>query len=263
MQKLHFVIYLQPRNNRQKMEAKESLIKVLKALQELDRPIARQSLIDFLAGKETEESIKGNWDDMETYGIGDTHEEEYWNTVIDAAIEKKHLKAKSIKNNNLVASTKGKKFLKNPTNFDLTDEDEIRGDLSADEDDIDYIMRTALDLKDKKGTPGYTSPKSKLQIKIIQAIDRKIDLDDLAETEHVGLDEVLDEMEEMVRKGKKLDITYFTNEIVGEEYMEELLDYFKSSKKNNLDTALKEFGDVYKPEELRLAYIVFLAENIQ
>ena len=72
------------------MEAKESLIKVLKALQELDRPIARQSLIDFLAGKETEESIKGNWDDMETYGIGDTHEEEYWNTVIDAAIEKKH-----------------------------------------------------------------------------------------------------------------------------------------------------------------------------
>ena len=55
----------------------------------------------------------------------------------------------------------------------------------------------------------------------------------------------------------------FTNEIVGEEYMEELLDYFKSSKKNNLDTALKEFGDVYKPEELRLAYIVFLAENIQ
>lgn len=245
------------------MEAKESLIKVLKVLQELDRPIARQSLIDFLAGKETDESIRENWDDMETYGIGDSHEEDYWNRVLDVALEKKHLKTKSIKNNNLVASPKGKKFLKNPTSFDLSDEDELGGELNAEEDDLDDIMRLAMDLKDKKGSPGYTSPKSKLQIKIIQAVDRKIDLDDLAETEHVGLDEVLDEVEDMVQKGKKLDITYFTNEVVGEEYMEELLDYFCSSKKHNLDSAMKEYGDVYKPEELRLAYIVYLVGKMK
>lgn len=245
------------------MEAKESLIKVLKALQELDKPVARQSLIDFLAGKETDESIREKWDDMETYGIGDTHEEDYWNRVLDVALEKKHLKTKSIKNTNLVASPKGKKFLKNPTSFDLSDEDEMGGDLNTEEDDLDDILRLAMDLKDKKGAPGYTSPKSKLQIKIIQAVDRKIALDDLAEAEHVGLDEVLDEVEIMVQKGKKLDIKYFTNEVVGEEYMGELLEYFEKSKKNDLESAMKEFGDVYKPEELRLARIVFLVGKMK
>ena len=105
------------------------------------------------------------------------------------------------------------------------------------------------------------SAHTKQQIKIIQAIDRKIALDDFAESECLAFDEVLDELENLVRQGRSMDITYFTDEVLGKECMDELLDFFKSVKSDYVSMAIDELGDVYSDEEIRLAYIVFLSNN--
>ncbi|GEM_PF-954860 len=246
------------------MQARESLINILRALAELQIPFVRQSFVNFLIGNESEESDREHWDDLETFGIGDMHDDEYWNNIIDAAIEQGYLKYKSTKNATLIPTASGKKFLKKPVDFEIKEEDEeIGADISNREEEIQDIM---ADMNNQKGkTVDFsvqTSTKTKLQIKIIHAIDRKMALDDLAESEHIDLDELLDELEKLIAQGRKLDITYFTDEVLGSEYMKELLDYFTSAPSDNIEEAVNEFGDVYNLEELRLARVVFRASKL-
>ena len=75
-------------------------------------------------------------------------------------------------------------------------------------------------------------------------------MDDFAESENIDLDEVLDDLENMLQHGKRMDISYFTNEVLGKEDVEEV----RASMGSNPDmTALRqEWGDVYNEEELRL-----------
>ena len=111
---------------------------------------------------------------------------------------------------------------------------------------------------------GHTvSPLAKQQIKLITAINRHIALDAFAESEGLGLDEVLDDLEMLAQQKRHLDITYFTDEVLGGECMQELLDYFDSAKSDDMESALEEYGDTYKEEELRLARIVFRMKQIK
>jgi ATP-dependent DNA helicase RecQ len=96
-----------------------------------------------------------------------------------------------------------------------------------------------------------TSERSRRQIKLIHAIDRKIALDDFAESENIDLDEVLDDLEALLHHGKRMDITYFTDEVIGREDIEEVRDSMPNGK-FNMDFLYKEWGDVYNEEELRL-----------
>ena len=58
-----------------------------------------------------------------------------------------------------------------------------------------------------------------------------------------------------------MDITYFTNEVLGEECVQELVDFMASMKKFSMEKVISEYGDVYNEEELRLAYIVYLIQQ--
>ena len=122
-------------------------------------------------------------------------------------------------------------------------------------------MKSALN--EKLPDEVKASPRTKQQIKLIHAIDRKIALDDFAENESLGLDEVLDEVENLIHQGRRLDITYFTDEVMGADCVQELTDYFRQSKSDNLDAAMKEFGDVYNIEEIRLARIVYREQQMK
>ena len=77
------------------MEAKESLQKLVTALLEAQMPIPRQTLIEFLTGKESGETSALKLDEMESFGIGEAHDEDFWANIIDAAYEKGYLKEKS------------------------------------------------------------------------------------------------------------------------------------------------------------------------
>ena len=102
--------------------------------------------------------------------------------------------------------------------------------------------------------------KSKLKVAIINAIDRKVALDDLAISKGVEFDELLDDVESIVYSGTKLNIDYFLEEILDEENLYEIYDYFKSSDTDSIDVAIKELGGEYTEEEIRLVRIKFISE---
>lgn len=240
------------------MEAKESLVNIIKALTEVGQPLTKQILTDFLTGKETRETVAMQAEDYETFGCGDMHDEDYWSTVIDAALESKFLKMKPAKSDTIGPTTEGKKFAKKPTSFEIPDEDEPNDSLTDDRG-LDALVLMAQ--SDKMATESVTSARTKQQIKLIQAVDRKIALDDFAENEGLGLDEVLDELEALVHQGRKMDITYFTDEVLGQECVDELIDFFGTVKKDHVLAAANEFDDVYNEEEIRLAYIIYLVRK--
>lgn len=102
--------------------------------------------------------------------------------------------------------------------------------------------------------------KSKLKISIIQAIDRKIALDELAESKGLEFDELLDEVEAIVYSGTKINIDYFLEEVMDEDHQEDIFDYFKGSESDDLQQAINELGNEYTEEEIRLIRIKFLSE---
>ena len=102
--------------------------------------------------------------------------------------------------------------------------------------------------------------KSKIKISIIQSIDRKIALDDLAMSKGMEFDELLSEVESIVYSGTKINIDYFLDEVIDEEHLEDIYEYFKESETDSLDEALDELGDEYSEEEIRLVRIKFISE---
>ena len=102
--------------------------------------------------------------------------------------------------------------------------------------------------------------KSKLKVSIIQAIDRKIALDELAESKGLEFGELLDEIEAIVYSGTKINIDYFLHEIMYDEHIDDIFDYFKESESDSLEDAIEEFGMEYSEEEIRLIRIKFLSE---
>ncbi len=102
--------------------------------------------------------------------------------------------------------------------------------------------------------------KSKLKVSIIQSIDRKVALDDLAVAKGIDFAELLDEIEAIVYSGTKLNIDYFLDEIMDEEHMEDVYEYFRESETDSLDEAMDELGDEYTEEEIRLVRVKFISE---
>ena len=102
--------------------------------------------------------------------------------------------------------------------------------------------------------------KSKLKVAIINAIDRKVALDDLAISKGVEFDELLDDIESIVYSGTKLNIDYFLEEILDEENLYEIYDYFKNSDTDNIDVAIDELRGEYSEEEIRLVRVKFISE---
>ncbi len=103
--------------------------------------------------------------------------------------------------------------------------------------------------------------KSKVKVKIIQAIDRKVSLEDIARSNGLDFDELLDEMEAIVYSGTKLNIDYYFEDIeMDEDVIDEIYDYFRQSETDDLDTALDNLdGDIYE-EDVRLVRIKFISE---
>ncbi|MDD6891697.1 MAG: DNA helicase RecQ [Bacteroidales bacterium] len=102
--------------------------------------------------------------------------------------------------------------------------------------------------------------KSKLKVSIIQSIDRKVALDDIANAKGIDFQELLDEIEAIVYSGTKLNIDYFLDEIMDEDHLEDIYDYFKESTTDKIDDAMDELGSDYTEDEIRLVRIKFISE---
>ena len=102
--------------------------------------------------------------------------------------------------------------------------------------------------------------KSKLKVSIIQSIDRKVALDDIAVAKGIEFGELLDEIEAIVYSGTKLNIDYFLDEIMDEDHLQDIYDYFKESTTDRIEDAMDELGDDYTEDEIRLVRIKFISE---
>lgn len=105
-----------------------------------------------------------------------------------------------------------------------------------------------------------TGANSVLKLYIIQNIDRKLPLMDIAKAKGLDMEALLKEMEQIVYSGTRLNIKYWVDEILDEDQQEEIHDYYMESESDSIKDALKEFDGDYDTEELRLMRIKFISE---
>ncbi|MBD5231587.1 MAG: DNA helicase RecQ [Bacteroidales bacterium] len=102
--------------------------------------------------------------------------------------------------------------------------------------------------------------KSRVKISLIQGIDRKIDLEELAESRGLEFSEMLDELEAIVYAGTKINLNYYLDEIIEEDRQEEIMDYFCECEEDDIEAAIEEWGSELSDDEIRLMRIKFLSE---
>ena len=103
--------------------------------------------------------------------------------------------------------------------------------------------------------------KSGLKVYIIQNIDRKIGLKEMAKSKNLTLPNLLKEIETIVESGTKVNINYYIDDLMDEEKQDEIMEYFKESESDSVAAALKELGENdYSEEEIRVMRIKFLSD---
>lgn len=103
--------------------------------------------------------------------------------------------------------------------------------------------------------------KSGLKVHIIQSIDRKLDLVDVAEAKGLKIEDIIAELESIVHAGTRVNIGYYIDEMMDEEKQEEIVDYFREAENDSLEAAIDELGEEdYTEEEIRLMRIKFISE---
>jgi ATP-dependent DNA helicase RecQ len=103
--------------------------------------------------------------------------------------------------------------------------------------------------------------KSTNKVYIIQNIDRKLDLEDIAKAKGMSMNDLLSELESIVSSGTKINIDYYIDEEIDEDKQDEVFDYFRSAETDSIDAAMKELGEEdYTEEEIRLMRIKFISE---
>ena len=106
-----------------------------------------------------------------------------------------------------------------------------------------------------------TANKSALKVSIIQNIDRKISLEDIASSKGISYENMLKEVESIVNSGTKLNIGYFVDEMIDPDRQDEVYDYFKTAENDSIEGALNELGEEdYSFEDIQLMRIKFISE---
>lgn len=217
------------------MNIQDRIVKIITVMQNEGQGLTRNQLKELLASVE------------------DTAVD--WNTIFDRALEVGLLKVKNQRLGTLTYTPDGKKFRKKPYSVALSGDSAPSTSASSGGDGVDeellMVMRGASENRGDDSAQHVTSARSKLQMKLIRAIDRKIALDDFAQSENIDLDEVLDNLEDLRRHGKHMDISYFVNEVIGQNNVEEVRDSMEDDV-FDMNVMRSEWGDVYNEEELRL-----------
>ena len=321
-------------NPKKQVEAQDLLCTVLETVLAVKENFKAEYVIDVILGKETTEVLDHKHEELEMFGSGSGEEEKLWNAVIRQALIAGYL-SKDVENYGLLKVTAdGKKFLKHPKSFKITEDNDfeeeeeetpMRGGASCAVDPALYSMLKDLrkklskklevppyvifqdpsleamatiypiTLEELQNIPGVgagkakrygaefcqlikrhceeneierpedlrvrtVANKSKLKVSIIQSIDRKVALDDIALAKGIEFSELLDEVEAIVYSGTKLNIDYFLEDVMDEDHVEDIYDYFKESVTDSIEEAMKELGDDYTEDEIRLVRIKFISE---
>lgn len=124
---------------------------------------------------------------------------------------------------------------------------------------LTYVQENDI-VTDKDVVVKSSVDKSKIKIYVIQQIDRKVELEEIASVKKISMPELIQEMEHICYSGTKLNLDYYINDAIDEDKQDEIYEYFMQADNDNLQDALKVLGPDYTEEELRLMRLKFLSE---
>ena len=324
------------KNPREKIEGKEYVQMLLKAVTALDETQKAKHICSFLAGKNTADIKSYKHHLLPEFGIGKDKDEHFWNAVLRQATVF-GLLSKDIETFGVLSITeKGKAFIETPESFTLlkehdfsnTDDDDtiiqsnskgaafdevlyqmlidLRKSISKERSIPPFVIFQEPSLKDmcfqypiskedltniqgvgngkaeRYGEPfialiaDYVERndierpqdimvkslvnKSQLKVQLIQNIDRKLSLEDIAKSQGKSFEDLLLEIETVVSSGTRVNINYYINDVLDQESQDEVYDYFNEAETDDIIEAYNEFDGLYSEEELRLMRIRYMSE---
>lgn len=320
------------RNPKKKVEGKDALVIILKAVKAVKENFHQEYIINFVRGFATDDIRAHHHDELDEFAEGKDYDMAIWNPVIRQALLAGYLR-KDVDNYGILKITAaGKKYLKEPTSFPIVMDAVFKDDYEDENADgatsaLDLQLKKMLvslrrDIAQKKGLPTYvifqdvsldqmatmypttiddlkniqgvgegkakrygkpflelikkyckendivppeelrvrTVAKKSKKVKIIASIDRQIPLDDIANAEGLDFDDLLDNLDDIVYSGTKINIDYFLDEYYDEDQVEDIYEYFKESDTDDLDAAYSELDEDYPEELIRLVRIKFISD---
>lgn len=321
-------------NPKTKVEAKDQLAALIETVMAVKENFKPEYVIQVMVGRKTDEIRTNGHDQLDVFGSTPDCDDRFLGAVVRQAIIAGYL-TRDIENYGILHVTpKGKKYLKAPVSFKVSEDNDysdadsepqirVAGSGAADEELFRILQDLRRKVARKCNLPPYvifqdpsleamatTYPiteaellnipgvgvgkakkygasflrvirehveandivrpedfvvrtvgsKSKIKIYLIQGIDRKIDLEELAESKGLDFEELLDELEAIVDAGTKINIDYYLEEILDEDREEDIMDYFRETEEDDLEAAIQELGDEYSEDEIRLVRVKFLSE---
>ncbi len=323
------------RNPKEKQEAKEDVIKLLKVVHGTNEKFKSKEIVNTLRGKVNALISSHKTDEKPVFGIGSDKDKNHWMALIRQVLVAGLLKKEIEQYGILHVTQKGEDFLKAPTSFMMTKDHEYskasndaivsaasKGGVS-DEKLLKQLKALRKSQAGKLGVPPFvvfqdpslqdmalkypismeellnihgvgegkakkygkpfvemiatyveendivrpddlvvksTGANSGLKLYIIQNVDRKLPLNDIASAKGLEIPDLIKEMEQIVFSGTKLNLAYWIDEILDEDQQEEIHDYFLEAETDNIDDAMEEFEGDYEDDELRLYRLKFISE---
>ena len=274
---------------KEKIEAGKALVIVLKAILAVKENFRQEYVIDFVKGRGTDDILSHKHDQLEDFGAGEDEDPKLWNPVIRQALIAGYLK-KDVENYGLLKVTAaGKRFIKNPTEFMIVRDNEFRDDeeeegneavgMALDPELFTMLNQLRRQMAQKLGVPGYVifQDPSLEQMATMYPITTE----ELQQIQGVGAGkakrygkEFLDLIKQYCEENgierpeelrvrtvaKKSIIKYFIEEVIDDDHVDDIYDYFSESETDSLEAAINELGDEYSEDEIRLVRIKFLSE---
>ncbi|MFD0798283.1 DNA helicase RecQ [Maribacter chungangensis] len=323
------------RNPKQKEEAKEDVLKLLKVVRGTSEKFKSKEVVCALRGKSNAIISSHKTNEKDFFGIGSDKDKSHWMALVRQVLVAGLLK-KEIEQYGVIHLTEhGEEFLKNPSSFMMTkdhvynaeNDNAIVGAAKTGGVADTRLLKQLKDLRkaqaNKLGVPPFvvfqdpsledmalkypisleellnvhgvgegkakkygkpflefisqyvaeneiirpddlvvksTGANSGLKLYIIQNVDRKLPLTDIASAKGIEIDTLLKEMEQIVFSGTKLNLSYWIDEVLDEDQQEEIHDYFLEAETDDLEAAMTEFDGEYEDEELRLYRLKFISE---
>jgi ATP-dependent DNA helicase RecQ len=323
------------KNPRERGEGSESVLKLLKAVRELEEQFKARHYCAFLSGMITSEIKSFKHQSLPGFGSGKDRDEHFWNAVIRQVVIG-GLLMKDVESFGILKLTEaGKSFIQNPTSFlllkehDFSNTDDVEGFVQSgkggafDEVLYDQLIDLRKSVAKQMGVPPFVvfqepslkdmclqypitmeelthvqgvgtgkaqrfgEPfvaliasyvdeheidrpqdffmkslvnKSGLKVQLIQNIDRKLSLEDIARSQGKNYNEILEEIESIVASGTRVNLSYYIDSKIDPTEQEEIFDYFNQASSDDIIEAYHEFDGLYSEEELRLVRIRYMSE---
>ncbi|WP_445381720.1 DNA helicase RecQ [Robiginitalea sp. IMCC43444] len=324
------------RNPKEKEEARDNVVKLIKAVKETKEKFKAKEIVKTLTGSTNALIASHKTEKKEVFGSGSDRDKAYWMALIRQVLVAGLLHKEIEQYGILHLTEKGEAFLKNPRSFMMTkdhvysataDASPVGGNRSAGAASDTTLLKLLKDLRKKEahkrevppfvifqdpsledmalkypvnqeelinvhgvgegkarkyGKPFLdliatyvsenditrpddlvvksTGANSGLKLYIIQNVDRKLPLDDIAAAKGLEIPELVKEMEQIVFSGTKLDLGYWIDEILDEDQQHEIHEYFLEAETDNIEAAMTEFDGEYEDDELRLYRLKFMSE---